>query len=913
MELSGETHSSDSSAVAPAALVSETDPNRILPQQSAPVLKRKPTLKVTNAVASSKPILKSESSTSLQQQISAPPLSTGISDAAGASTSGSQANHISASLDSRSRSTSVSPKPTILHSTTMIDSDLNNSSPVERSRALHPSVVIAFPDSSHSQRPLVADRKDIPAEKLLSAFTASSSSISNPNNTNSASILSKNLDDSHQKYINSSQDKPIAKQPSCLSFNEPSDLERSRRGSISTNPSNSSLSNIGTSSTHPQLQLALQRYPSTLSSGNSLLNPSNSVTNVTRSCSILKKDPSTIVMLHLDNSNIIVRDTSYKNNKTSSQKPGKLDLNVNADILNFTSRKRMDNSTDGSSSLPQQKVLLQSQKRQALLLKISSASPVSDDSKKSPISKEIDFSVDPRQLERVRVESKLNNTILVGNNNDMNDENTKPLIGTGDTVSLLSSAVNSRSNSLSSRSNSNNSIANKDITKRCGSEEVTFNVSKVEKKSDIVTNKKDTTFGLTNNNSFTEKAVSYACSTVGDVSKEKKILTKSVSISSTNLRETAHDEKKTPLLEDTEVPRLNDSDISLLRRNFSQLMRHPAITAHQQATMAAKALSEPSLNAPSGTSVTGPRIPFTKYFQKTDDHKIHILLGVSGSVATIKIAEVIDKLYKVFGRDKVSIQLVITKFSECFLKGLKIPQDVKIWRDEDQWFGYHSNDPILHAELRKWADIFIVAPISANTLSKIANGIADNLLTSIFRVWNPTYPIIIAPAMNTFMYTHPVTKIQLQFLIENLPWIKILRPVEKILACGDIGMGGMTTAYEISMTAKKELLSLKNKKLMELKKYQKEQERLRNNISAAPQEDDDNNDEDNDENDDDDDDDDDDDEDDEDDEEDDDDEDDDEDNVEDDNFRNEISLNGHKDENRPIAKKSAELSISQQG
>ncbi|GME79414.1 unnamed protein product [[Candida] boidinii] len=196
---------------------------------------------------------------------------------------------------------------------------------------------------------------------------------------------------------------------------------------------------------------------------------------------------------------------------------------------------------------------------------------------------------------------------------------------------------------------------------------------------------------------------------------------------------------------------------------------------------------------------TGPIVPFTEYMSKEDDDKIHILIGATGSVATIKIPMIIDKLFKIYGVDKVSIQLVVTESAEHFLKGLKISTEVKIWREKEEWANPMTKpgDPILHVELRKWADIFLIAPLSANTLAKISNGLADNLLTSIVRIWNPAIPIIVSPAMNTFMYTHPVTKRQLNILNDDFKFIEVLKPIEKVLVCGDIGMGGMREWSEI--------------------------------------------------------------------------------------------------------------------
>lgn len=184
-------------------------------------------------------------------------------------------------------------------------------------------------------------------------------------------------------------------------------------------------------------------------------------------------------------------------------------------------------------------------------------------------------------------------------------------------------------------------------------------------------------------------------------------------------------------------------------------------------------------------------IPFTDFFQNEDDKKIHILLGATGSVATIKIPLIIDKLFKVYTPAKVSIQLIVTKPAEHFLDGLKISSQVKIWKEEDA-IADTNNDTMLFHELRRWADIFIIAPLSANSLAKLANGICNNLITSVFRDWTSNNaPVLVAPAMNTFMYINPMTKRHFIALKESFPFVEILKPVEKVLICGDIGMGGM--------------------------------------------------------------------------------------------------------------------------
>lgn len=61
-------------------------------------------------------------------------------------------------------------------------------------------------------------------------------------------------------------------------------------------------------------------------------------------------------------------------------------------------------------------------------------------------------------------------------------------------------------------------------------------------------------------------------------------------------------------------------------------------------------------------------------------------------------------------------------------------------------------DPVLHIELRRWADVLVLAPLSANTMAKVAHGLCDNLLTSVVRAWDYAKPMIVAPAMNTYMW-----------------------------------------------------------------------------------------------------------------------------------------------------------------
>lgn len=107
-------------------------------------------------------------------------------------------------------------------------------------------------------------------------------------------------------------------------------------------------------------------------------------------------------------------------------------------------------------------------------------------------------------------------------------------------------------------------------------------------------------------------------------------------------------------------------------------------------------------------------------------------------------------------------------------------------------------DPVLHIDLVKWADIFIIAPLDANTLGKISSGMCDNLLTCVARAWDLDKPLIFCPAMNTKMFLHPITRKQIDELKE-FGYIEI-RAISKTLMCGDTGLGAMaeyTTIVEI--------------------------------------------------------------------------------------------------------------------
>lgn len=182
---------------------------------------------------------------------------------------------------------------------------------------------------------------------------------------------------------------------------------------------------------------------------------------------------------------------------------------------------------------------------------------------------------------------------------------------------------------------------------------------------------------------------------------------------------------------------------------------------------------------------------------------VNILIGCTGSVATIKLPILISSFLEQFSKDNkiIKIRVVVTEHAKHFYNQSNIPKDIDVFTDQDEWISWNQRgDPVLHIELGKWADVFLIAPLAANSLAKISNGICDNLLMSTVRAWDMEKPLLFCPAMNTKMYKHPLTTSQISTLKS---WGYIEIPViEKILICGDTGPGAMAEVSTIIETVK---------------------------------------------------------------------------------------------------------------
>ena len=161
----------------------------------------------------------------------------------------------------------------------------------------------------------------------------------------------------------------------------------------------------------------------------------------------------------------------------------------------------------------------------------------------------------------------------------------------------------------------------------------------------------------------------------------------------------------------------------------------------------------------------------------------HILVGISGGIAAYKIPELI-RLLKKAGAD---VQVTTTKNALEFVTSLTL-QTVsghKVYSDVFAAINEHSTE---HISLPDWADLMLIAPATANVLCKMANGIADDALTTTFAAMRK--PVVIAPAMNTNMYESPATQ---KAIHELAQWenITMLDAASGELACGTTGKGRM--------------------------------------------------------------------------------------------------------------------------
>lgn len=164
-----------------------------------------------------------------------------------------------------------------------------------------------------------------------------------------------------------------------------------------------------------------------------------------------------------------------------------------------------------------------------------------------------------------------------------------------------------------------------------------------------------------------------------------------------------------------------------------------------------------------------------------------ILLGVTGSIAIYKALELI----RLFIKAGACVKVVMSEDAKRFITPLTfeaISQNKVLHVSTESWA-----EELSHIHVGKWADLFVIAPASANTINKLSHGIADNLLTQTAIAFAKT--IVLAPSANTNMLLNPITQESLNTLA--LHGYEIIAPQSKLLACNDEGVGALADVEEI--------------------------------------------------------------------------------------------------------------------
>ncbi|PSB35482.1 bifunctional phosphopantothenoylcysteine decarboxylase/phosphopantothenate--cysteine ligase CoaBC [Chlorogloea sp. CCALA 695] len=167
-----------------------------------------------------------------------------------------------------------------------------------------------------------------------------------------------------------------------------------------------------------------------------------------------------------------------------------------------------------------------------------------------------------------------------------------------------------------------------------------------------------------------------------------------------------------------------------------------------------------------------------------------ILVGVGGGIAAYKVCELVSTLFKA----GAEVRVILTDSAQEFITPLTLATLARhpAYTDKDFWQPIYNRP--LHIDLGEWAEILVIAPLTANTLAKLAHGMADNLLTNTVLASN--CPILLAPAMNTEMWQQLSVQRNWQQLLTDKRYYG-MQTGDGLLACDRVGAGRMAEPREI--------------------------------------------------------------------------------------------------------------------
>jgi len=168
-----------------------------------------------------------------------------------------------------------------------------------------------------------------------------------------------------------------------------------------------------------------------------------------------------------------------------------------------------------------------------------------------------------------------------------------------------------------------------------------------------------------------------------------------------------------------------------------------------------------------------------------------VVLAVTGSIAAYKAADLANLLVK----RGYAVEVILTRDGSRFITALTL-QTLSKNRVHGDMFDEDFPREVRHISLAKRADLFLVAPASADSIAKLAHGLADDMLGAVALALDPGKPVLVAPAMNTNMYLSAPVAANLETL-RSRGW-GIIEPREALLACGELGKGALAEVEEIA-------------------------------------------------------------------------------------------------------------------
>ena len=180
----------------------------------------------------------------------------------------------------------------------------------------------------------------------------------------------------------------------------------------------------------------------------------------------------------------------------------------------------------------------------------------------------------------------------------------------------------------------------------------------------------------------------------------------------------------------------------------------------------------------------------------------HVVVGVTGSIAAHKAIDLVSLLTKGCDGTRCEVRAVMTADAQKFVTEVPfrtlsrnaVVRD--LYESDEQWTPRHI-------ALADWADLLVIAPATANTIAKLAHGIADNALTSLALALRQETGLLIAPAMNGRMWQHPATVENVRVLKSR--GVEFIGPEEGLQACGYSGKGRMSPVEQIAERVRQKL------------------------------------------------------------------------------------------------------------